>query len=85
MRLSARPQVTFLHLFHHSSITFVVGSIVRFDYSGDMFLPILLNSIVHVLMHHLLQGASTTGLGRKPALTSNALHATCWVSAGPAE
>ena len=44
-------QVTFLHLFHHSSITVVVGSILRFDYSGDMFLPILLNSIVHVLMY----------------------------------
>lgn len=44
-------QVTFLHLFHHSSITIVVGSILRFDYSGDMFLPILLNAIVHVLMY----------------------------------
>lgn len=44
-------QVTFLHLFHHSSITLVVGSILRFDYSGDMFLPIVLNSIVHVLMY----------------------------------
>jgi hypothetical protein len=44
-------QVTFLHLFHHSSITVVVGSIFRFDYSGDMFLPIWLNSIVHVLMY----------------------------------
>jgi elongation of very long chain fatty acids protein 4 len=55
-------QVTFLHLFHHSSITLVVGSIVRFDFSGDMFLPILLNSIVHVLMysHYLV-----TALGIK--------------------
>lgn len=44
-------QVTFLHLFHHSSITFVVGCIVPYDYNGDMFLPILLNSIVHVLMY----------------------------------
>jgi len=43
--------VTFLHLFHHSSITVVVGSILRYDYSGDMFLPILLNSVVHVLMY----------------------------------
>lgn len=43
--------MTFLHLFHHSSITIVVGSILRFDYSGDMFLPILLNAIVHVLMY----------------------------------
>ena len=43
--------MTFLHLFHHSSITVVVGSILRYDYSGDMFLPILLNSVVHVLMY----------------------------------
>ena len=39
-------QVTFLHLFHHSSITIVVGSIVRFDFSGDMYLPVLLNAMV---------------------------------------
>lgn len=44
-------QVTFLHIFHHSSITFVVGSILPFDYSGDMFLPIFLNACVHVLMY----------------------------------
>jgi elongation of very long chain fatty acids protein 4 len=44
-------QVTFLHLFHHSSITIVVGSILPYDFNGDMFLPILLNSIVHVLMY----------------------------------
>eukprot|EP01064_Diplonema_japonicum_P021335 TRINITY_DN30864_c0_g1_i1.p1 TRINITY_DN30864_c0_g1~~TRINITY_DN30864_c0_g1_i1.p1 ORF type:complete len:368 (+),score=37.97 TRINITY_DN30864_c0_g1_i1:58-1161(+) len=44
-------QVTFLHLFHHSSITFVVGLIFPYDYSGDMFLPIAFNAFVHVLMY----------------------------------
>eukprot|EP00937_MAST-01D_sp_MAST-1D-sp2_P001867 g1867.t1 len=44
-------QVTFLHVFHHSSITLVVGSILRYDFSGDMYLPILLNAVVHVLMY----------------------------------
>lgn len=44
-------QVTFLHLFHHSSITVVVGFIIPYDFCGDMYLPILLNAFVHVLMY----------------------------------
>lgn len=54
-------QVTFLHLFHHSSITVVVGSILPFDYNGDMYLPIMLNSANHMLvyLHYLL---ATLGL-----------------------
>lgn len=55
LRKSSR-QVTFLHLFHHSSITIVVGTILPFDYNGDMYLPILLNSANHtaVYLHYLL-------------------------------
>lgn len=55
-------QVTFLHLFHHSSITLVVGFILRFDFAGDVYLPIVLNSFIHVLMysHYLV-----TSLGMK--------------------
>lgn len=44
-------QVTFLHVYHHSSITFVVGLVVPYSFSGDFYLPILLNSIVHVIMY----------------------------------
>jgi len=44
-------QVTFLHVYHHSSITFVVGLIVPYSFSGDFYLPILLNSLVHVVMY----------------------------------
>ena len=44
-------QVTFLHLFHHASITVVVGANFIYDFNGDMFWPILLNSFVHVLMY----------------------------------
>ncbi|CBN74023.1 conserved unknown protein [Ectocarpus siliculosus] len=49
-------QVTFFHLFHHCSITVIVGSILPFDFNGDMYLPIMLNSIVHVLvyLHYVL-------------------------------
>lgn len=64
-------QVTFLHLFHHSSITLVVGSIISFDFNGDMYLPILLNAIVHVLMysHYLLTACGIKSWWR-PYLTS---------------
>ncbi|CAM9542259.1 unnamed protein product, partial [Discosporangium mesarthrocarpum] len=44
-------RVTFLHLFHHCSITVIVGSVLPFDFNGDMYLPIMLNSIVHVLVY----------------------------------
>lgn len=44
-------QVTFLHLFHHTSITLVVGLILPHNYCGDMFLPIFCNAFVHVLMY----------------------------------
>lgn len=44
-------QVSFLHLFHHSSITVVVGMILPHDFCGDMYLPVFLNSFVHVLMY----------------------------------
>ena len=55
-------QVTFLHIFHHSSITLVVGFLLPHDYSGDMFLPIVFNAFVHVLMYgHYL----ATSLGIK--------------------
>lgn len=43
-------QVTFLHLYHHSSITLVTASFI-FDIGGDFYLPALLNSFIHVLMY----------------------------------
>ena len=44
-------QVTLLHVYHHSSITLVVGILIPHQYTGDVFLPILLNATVHVLMY----------------------------------
>jgi len=75
-------QVTFLHVFHHSSITLAVGSILPVAFSGDMFLPIFLNSSVHVLMygHYLV-----TSLGLKswwrPYLTALQLTQFVLISA----
>jgi elongation of very long chain fatty acids protein 4 len=44
-------QVSFLHIFHHSSITVVVGMILPMAFSGDMYLPILANAVVHCIMY----------------------------------
>ena len=64
-------QVSFLHLYHHTSITFVVGLILPYSYSGDMYLPILLNSIVHILMYsHYLAAAHGIKSWWKPYLTT---------------
>lgn len=64
-------QVTFLHVFHHCSINIVVGLIIPFEFNGDMYLPILLNAIVHVLMYgHYLVSALGLPTPWKPWLTS---------------
>ena len=44
-------QVTFLHVYHHSSITAVTALFLTLDASGDLYLPALLNSFIHVLMY----------------------------------
>jgi len=70
MRKSFR-QVTFLHVFHHCSINIVVGVILPYEFNGDMYLPILLNAIVHVLMYsHYLVAALGLSTPWKPYLTS---------------
>lgn len=73
-------QVTFLHLFHHSSITVVVGSILPFDYNGDMYLPIMLNSFNHMLiyMHYLLATFGVQSLW-SPYITALQLTQFCLI------
>jgi elongation of very long chain fatty acids protein 4 len=74
-------QVSFLHLYHHTSITFVVGLILPYNYSGDMYLPILLNSIVHILMYsHYLAAAHGIKSWWKPYLTSIQLIQFCIIA-----
>lgn len=74
-------QVSFLHLFHHTSITFVVGTLLPYNYSGDMYLPILLNSIVHILMYsHYLAVAHGIKSWWKPYLTSVQLAQFCIIA-----
>lgn len=70
MRKSFR-QVTFLHVFHHCSIDIVVGLVMPFEFNGDMYLPIFLNALVHVLMYsHYLVSALGLSTPWKPYLTS---------------
>merc|ERR1719453_1744184 len=64
-------QVTFLHVFHHCSINIVVGLLLPFEFNGDMYLPILLNALVHVMMYsHYLVAALGMSTPWKPYLTS---------------
>lgn len=44
-------QITFLHLYHHVSITVVTGIFLRHDINGDCYLAALANSFIHVLMY----------------------------------
>lgn len=44
-------QVSVLHVYHHASITVVVGMLMRHQFTGDVYLPIFLNSVIHVLMY----------------------------------
>lgn len=69
MRKSWR-QVTFLGLYHHSSITVVSALFNWYSFTGDFYLPCILNCTVHVFMysHYML---STLGVKSwwKPYLT----------------
>eukprot|EP00160_Parvularia_atlantis_P003762 Unigene13159_Nuclearia_a/m.39858 Unigene13159_Nuclearia_a/g.39858 ORF Unigene13159_Nuclearia_a/g.39858 Unigene13159_Nuclearia_a/m.39858 type:complete len:280 (-) Unigene13159_Nuclearia_a:37-876(-) len=44
-------QVSFLHVYHHASIVAVVGFLMPYNFSGDMYLPMVANSFVHVVMY----------------------------------
>ena len=44
-------QVSFLHLYHHSSITFVTAAFITHDINGDSYLAALMNSFIHVCMY----------------------------------
>jgi len=80
LRMSFR-QVTFLHIFHHCSINIVVGLILPFEFSGDMYLPILLNAIVHTLMYsHYLATILKVKAPWRPALTSMQLLQFCLIA-----
>jgi hypothetical protein len=55
LRKSPR-QVTSLHVVLHVGLTSVVGTILPFDYNGDAYFPILVNSLTQlaVYLHYLL-------------------------------
>jgi len=47
----SQRQVTILHVYHHTSITVIVALYSTYDSSGDVYLPVMLNSLVHVIMY----------------------------------
>lgn len=44
-------QVSFLHIYHHTTIAWAWWFAVRFSPGGDIYFGALLNSIIHVLMY----------------------------------
>lgn len=44
-------QISFLHLYHHSSIFFVWWIIIRYGPGGEAYFSAALNSFIHVLMY----------------------------------
>lgn len=62
-------QISFLHLYHHSSIFFVWWIIIRYGPGGEAYFSAALNSFIHVLMYgYYLWStfASKLAEGRKP-------------------
>nr|ABC18313.1 polyunsaturated fatty acids delta-5-elongase [Thraustochytrium sp. FJN-10] len=51
-------QLSFLHVYHHASISFIWGIIARFAPGGDAYFSTILNSSVHVVLYGYY--ASTT-------------------------
>ena len=44
-------QLSFLHVYHHSSIFFIYWLNLRLNYDGDIYLTIVLNGAIHSLMY----------------------------------
>lgn len=65
-------QVSFLHVYHHSSITVVTCLAAQFDTAGDVYLAALLNSWIHVFMysHYWLTSIGVKNAPWRPYLTS---------------
>ena len=87
-------QLTFLHVYHHSSITVVTALFLAFDVNGDCVVTAaLLNAFVHVLMysHYFLSSLGIKTWWRRYLTKIQLLQfVICWVQpvaayfAGPA-
>ncbi|XP_050443777.1 elongation of very long chain fatty acids protein 4-like isoform X2 [Adelges cooleyi] len=44
-------QLTFLHVYHHSTMFLIIWLAIKYIPGGSAFLPILVNSFVHVVMY----------------------------------
>jgi elongation of very long chain fatty acids protein 4 len=63
-------QLTFLHVYHHSSISFLAYSFLRYNNSGDEIWGMLFNTFVHVLMYsHYLLSTFKVNTWWKPYIT----------------
>jgi len=73
-------QVSFLHRYHHISITLVVWAYLNYCNGGDEILSAFLNSLIHVFMYgHYLLSTYKIKSWWKPYLTQMQLLQFCFI------
>eukprot|EP00656_Telonema_subtile_P000449 TRINITY_DN10205_c0_g1_i4.p1 TRINITY_DN10205_c0_g1~~TRINITY_DN10205_c0_g1_i4.p1 ORF type:complete len:178 (-),score=52.63 TRINITY_DN10205_c0_g1_i4:146-679(-) len=63
-------QLSFLHVYHHSSIWLVYWVNLRVNYDGDIYLTIVLNGFIHSVMYlYYFVSLHTSNIWWKPFVT----------------
>ena len=58
--------MSFLHVYHHSSITIITAISAQYDVAGDLYLAALLNSWIHVRLQRRREASIATAAGCAP-------------------
>lgn len=71
-------QLSFLHVYHHTSIFLFYWLNVQVGYDGDIYLTIVLNGLIHTLMYtYYFVSMHTKDIWWKPALTMGQMIQFC--------
>lgn len=71
-------QLSFLHVYHHTSIFLFYWLNVQVGYDGDIYLTIVLNGLIHTLMYtYYFVSMHTKEIWWKPALTMGQMIQFC--------
>merc|ERR1712159_474168 len=63
-------QLSFLHVYHHSSIFFIYWLNLRLNYDGDIYLTVVLNGAIHSIMYlYYFVSLHTSNIWWKPYVT----------------
>lgn len=75
-------QLSFLHVYHHSSIFMFYWLNVHVGYDGDIYLTIVLNGFIHTIMYtYYFVSMHTKDIWWKSALTSGQMIQFCMMNA----